>query len=80
MAFDPPYAQQLANRLHRAGLAEAAAVMLEAADPFAFVVAQLGHVAAPLVGGGPLDSLAHLLEDPAARADLKARLRQEPSP
>lgn len=80
MARDPRYAQRLAARLRQAGLAEAAAVLLEAADPFAFVVAQLGHVAAPLVGGGPLQSFAHLLEDPAARADLRSRLREETLP
>jgi hypothetical protein len=79
MSSEDEFRQRLVRWVQRAGLGMYAAVMLEAAAPLAPVMAQLAHVASPLMGGrdGQLGLMAGLLEDPAKVSDLIGSLRQE---
>ncbi len=65
--------------MHRAGLNEPAAFLLEAAGPLLPFGAQVAFLLEPLFGKAEnsLNDLAHLLEDPAQVSLLVENLRTE---
>lgn len=69
---------RMIQEINRHGLREAAAVILDAGRPLAFVAAQLLWTALPLYSmftpATKLGMLAEILEDPEMLAELSARL------
>ncbi len=73
--------QGWADRLRAWGLHQFAAALLEAGGPLNVVGAQLVYLGQPvfrgLVGGGKLNTLAHLLEEPDKTQTFIQFLREE---
>jgi hypothetical protein len=65
-----------AESLHRLGLENLAAWLLEAAGPLSVVGAQLLYFSAPLFSGARLETLAGLLEDHDETLAFSAFLRE----
>jgi hypothetical protein len=70
---------RVARWLHRAGLNEPAAFLLEAVGPLLLFGAQVAYLFEPLFGSvqNPLHDLASTLEDPAEISLLVENLRSE---
>jgi len=70
---------RVARWLHRAGLNEPAAFLLEAAGPLLPFGAQVAFLLEPLFGTteNPLNDLAQMLEDPTQVSVLVENLRAE---
>jgi hypothetical protein len=82
MNFDRQMWSRWAKLLHRWGIRDFAASILEAAGPLTIVGAQLVYMLQPFMGrefsGGTLDALANLLEQPDQVRDFVSFLREEP--
>ena len=82
MNADRSFDDRLAARVRSLGLGDAASTLLEACAPLAWIGAQLGYMAEPLLGlharreAGLLD----LLENPQRMAGFIDSLHQEPPP
>lgn len=69
-----------ANFLHRFGLTELAAAMLEAAGPLNIFMAQILYAGQTFAGGGSaqrLEALGAMFENPEERESFAAFLREE---
>lgn len=70
-----------AHNLHRWGLGDFAAALLEAGGPLNYFLAQLFHAGQPLLGGslpaGEWEALTKLFEDRQASRSFAAFLREE---
>jgi hypothetical protein len=82
MNADRSFDDRLAARMRSLGLAEAASTLLEACAPLAWVGAQLGYLAEPLLGprAGRGSGLLDLLESPQRMAGFIESLHREPPP
>jgi hypothetical protein len=69
---------RLINWLHDKELNVEAALLLEAASPFAWLGAQAVYLVEPLLGAFGADprALAELMEDPEQMEELSRRLRE----
>ena len=71
-----------AARLHRWGLGDGMAALLEAAGPLTLLAAQAVYLGQPLIGGwlpgSRLQALAGILEDPAQTRGFVTLLREAP--
>ena len=71
-----------AETLHRWGLAEWAAVLLNVAGPLSLIAAQVVYLSQPLLAGNArrdsLEALARMLEDGAEREEFIKLLREAP--
>jgi hypothetical protein len=71
---------QIAQQIHRWGVADIAATLIDGCQPLAFLLGQLLWVAQPAVGWladpGRFAAWAHFLEQPEAIAALRTRLEE----
>jgi hypothetical protein len=79
MNRDETSTDRIAHWLHRAGLNEPAAFLLDAAGPLLPFGAQVAFLLNPLFGGAKnsLNDLAQMLEDPSQVSLLVDNLRSE---
>jgi hypothetical protein len=72
--------REWADALHRRGLGEAAAVLLEAGGPLNVIAAQLVYLSQPVfsrsISPDRLEALAHLLEEPEQTQSFVTYLRE----
>lgn len=77
---DQPLWSAWAYKLHRLGLGDLTATLLEAGGPLNFILAQILHAGEPFLGGllpdGEWTALADLLEDRQAGCSFAALLRR----
>jgi hypothetical protein len=80
MEFESRAWQNWAEALHRRGLNEFVAVLLEAGGPLNMIAAQMVYLSQPLFGRSAsqkhLEALAHLLEEPEQTQSFVAYLRE----
>jgi hypothetical protein len=80
MAENPHIWHTWASNLHRWGVKDGAAVLLEAAGPLTMLLAQLVYLSQPLLGksvsGDSLNALASMLEEPAQTKAFVEILRE----
>jgi hypothetical protein len=80
MNADRSFDDRLATRLRSLGLGDAASMLLEACAPLAWIGAQLGYLAEPLIGlhARRATGFLDLLENPQRMAGFIDSLHQEP--
>jgi hypothetical protein len=70
-----------AEKLHKWGMAEWAAIFLESADPLTFIGSQAIYITQPAIGTfiskTYINAAAHLLEEPSERDGFIELLREE---